>query len=68
MNKYQSIYSLSGPPLISLYLDLCVLSPPPYWSIFLKQTGVASGLEGEYSRDSLRFKVIENKGGATHAI
>ena len=37
MKKYQSIYSLSGPPLATLYLDLCVLSPPLTGQFFLSK-------------------------------
>ena len=45
MNKYQSIYSLSGPPLATLYLDLCVLSPPLTGQFFLSKLASHQGLK-----------------------
>ena len=45
MNKYQSIYSLSGPPLATLYLDLCVLSPPLTGQFSLSKLASHQGLK-----------------------
>lgn len=45
MNTYQSIYSLSGPPLATLYLDLCVLSPPLTGQFFLSKLASHQGLK-----------------------
>ena len=45
MNKYQSIYSLSDPPLATLYLDLCVLSPPLTGQFFLSKLASHQGLK-----------------------
>ena len=45
MNKYQSIYSLSAPPLATLYLDLCVLSPPLTGQFFLSKLASHQGLK-----------------------
>jgi MoxR-like ATPase len=45
MNTYQSIYSLSGPPLATLYLDLCVLSPPLTGQFSLSKLASHQGLK-----------------------
>ena len=45
MNKYQSIYSLSGPLLATLYLDLCVLSPPLTGQFSLSKLASHQGLK-----------------------
>jgi MoxR-like ATPase len=45
MNTYQSIYSLSDPPFATLYLDLCVLSPPLTGQFFLSKLASHQGLK-----------------------